>query len=133
MNLLEALRRDHRRLRLALRRLEGAADGRTAAMRLASALREHFRREDELLFTELERRLPEASAVFADLRAQHRQVEQLAGAVVEREGRAPDDVMRLAGALDRHLREEESVLFAFASRLLDGERLQALGAAFRTG
>ena len=130
MNLLEALRRDHRRLRLALRRLARAAGDRTVAIRLAAALRAHFQREEELLFGELERRLPEARAVFAELRAQHRELEQLAGAAAERESQAPAEVNRLAGALDRHLREEEAVLFAFASRLLDGERLQALGDAF---
>jgi regulator of cell morphogenesis and NO signaling len=131
MNLLDELRHDHLRLRAALSSLALAPARGEHLRELATGLEEHFRLEDELLFRELERGLPEHDRLLVELREEHREFEDLLRSIgIEAEPSAPL-VARLASALREHFVKEEEGLFPFAERLLDGERLSALGAAHR--
>ena len=131
MNLLDQLRNDHTRLRSFLEGLELAPDRDELVLALSGALAEHFRLEDELLFRELERGLPERDVLLASLREEHEELVRLLRSFASPGPSRPNLVARLARALNEHLVKEEEVLFTFAERLVDVEKLSALGAAFR--
>ena len=128
MNLLAELRRDHDRLRATMTLLETAPADPATARAFAADLAAHARLEDELLFHELEHDLPQA-AILDAMRAEHREIDALLEGLLRGErGPSLDRLLRVARG---HFLKEEKVLFEFAERLIDSERLAALGAAWR--
>jgi regulator of cell morphogenesis and NO signaling len=127
MDLIQELLDDHTRLRDALRDLAKTYDPERAAS-FAADIGAHARLEDELLFRELERELPAHGGPLAVMRAEHEEIEALTGALTAGDPRAVERLERVAAD---HFLKEENVLFAFARRLVDSERLAALGAAYR--
>ncbi len=106
-----------------------------------TAGRDHHRDEEDDLFPALLHAAPShdhasVEALLARLRADHRVLDELWERVrvplqAAAEGRAlPFDeslVATLADAYDRHIAEEETVLFPLARRLLSAQTLAALG------
>lgn len=132
MSVLDELRRDHGRLRRAIARLASRPWRAGLSARLADELARHFQLEEELLFREIEQRLPKAGELLAELRAEHRAIEKCARLMRPSQGSPESWLAPLHGALSSHVTEEEGVLFEFAARLIDGDRLAELGAAFRS-
>jgi regulator of cell morphogenesis and NO signaling len=62
------------------------------------------------------------------MRAEHEEIERLSSRIAEGD---PRPVERLVQVATEHFLKEENVLFAFAERLVDADRLTALGAAYR--
>lgn len=131
MNLLDELRTDHARFRGLLERLESAPDNDEPVLALSEGLVAHFRLEDELLFRELERGLPDRERLLASLREEHAEIARLLRSFASPGPSRTTLIARLGRSLREHLVKEEEVLFTFAERLVDAERLAALGAAFR--
>jgi regulator of cell morphogenesis and NO signaling len=132
VNLCEELTRDHDRLRAAFAELRDDDAAPEARRAFAADLRRHARREDELLFAELEPALSASDGPLAAMRAEHAELDRWLDHL------AAEDTAVRRGALERlerllpeHFLKEERVLFAFAERLLDAPRLAALGALFR--
>jgi len=132
MSVLDELRRDHGRLRTAIARLASRPWRAGRSARLADELARHFQLEEDLLFREIEQRLPEARQLLAELRAEHRAIEKCARLTSPSEESPGSWLAPLHSALSSHVIEEEGVLFEFAARLIDGDRLAELGAAFRS-
>lgn len=131
MDIVEELLADHLKLRAAMSELEA---GRVTRESLASFVRDlltHARLEDELLFDSLEGSLPADHGPLAVMRAEHEEIE---GRLARLEAADPDrddlsaDLRRLVAVAREHFLKEEEVLFGFARRLLDADRLRALGA-----
>jgi regulator of cell morphogenesis and NO signaling len=134
-DILDELRRDHAVLREAMTELESGV-GRARFERFARELAHHAHTEDELLFRELEADLPADHGPLAALRSDHVEIESELDRLVRHgvDGDAPLDpaaVRRLVALAREHFLKEERVLFAFATRLIDGPRLIELGEAFR--
>lgn len=128
MNLIDALLRDHDHLRAAMSALESEPEEGGGARRLAGELAAHARLEDELLFRELAADLPPDGSVLQAMRSEHEEIDGLCAAIARGAGHA--EVRRLVQLARDHFFKEEKVLFEFARRLVDGDRLSALGAAF---
>jgi len=130
MDILETLREDHRSLRSAMDRLaDGTADP-EQLRRFATDLLAHARDEDELLFVALEEGLPADHGPLAVMRHEHAAIDAGLVALAESPGPVPGPA-GLTALLDLargHFLKEEQVLFPFAERLFDRERLQRLGA-----
>jgi hemerythrin-like domain-containing protein len=131
MDIVEELLTDHLKLRAAMSDLEA---GRVTRESLASFVRDlltHARLEDELLFESLEGSLPADHGPLAVMRAEHEEIE---GRLARLEAADPErddltaDLKRLVTVAREHFLKEEEVLFGFARRLLDADRLRALGA-----
>lgn len=130
MDILEALREDHRTLRAAMDRLAAGAADIEQLRRFATDLLAHARDEDDLLFVALEEGLPANHGPLAVMRHEHEAIDAGLVALVEAPGSAPAPA-GLAALLDLargHFLKEEQVLFPFAERLFDRERLLRLGA-----
>jgi hemerythrin-like domain-containing protein len=139
MNILYALLGEHGPLRHQLEALRLVAPGldddklRATTLGLAEAIESHAELEDELLFDRLaaSERMPPGP--IEALRAEHRQIEILLGQVLApaaAPGRPKPQhtVTRLVELLLHHFEHEEQVLFPIAATLLDGARLDELGA-----
>ena len=134
MTLLEELRRDHDHLRSEMSRLESGAPDPESLRRFVAELPVHAHLEDELLFAELESSLPPGDGPIAVMRAEHEEIESgLAGisALAPGDAELPRRLRRLFAVARDHFAKEEEVLFAFAERLVERDRLVALGGSFR--
>jgi len=135
MSILKELRSDHERLRAAMTELGTSLPEADRVDAFVRELTEHAHGEDDLLFRELEKGLPAEHGPLAVMREEHEEIEsRLAriaaldpGAAVERR----DELRRLFVVAREHFLKEEEVLFAFAERLIDAERLDDLGRLFR--
>lgn len=101
---------------------------RTLAGELEAALEAHARLEEELLFCELEGRLP-PQGPLAVMRAEHDEIERLLASFPHQEdpAEAYRAIKRLSSVARDHFAKEEQVLFPLAERLLGEERLRELG------
>ncbi|GMU67544.1 MAG: hypothetical protein AMXMBFR36_38180 [Acidobacteriota bacterium] len=131
MDIVEELLADHLKLRAAMSELEAGRVTRESLARFVHDLLTHARLEDDLLFRSLEGSLPADHGPLAVMRAEHEEIE---GRLARLDGADPGE-QDLAGELKRlvavareHFLKEEEVLFGFARRLIDAERLRALGA-----
>jgi hemerythrin-like domain-containing protein len=134
MTLLEELLHDHDHLRSQMSRLESGVPDPESLRRFFAELPVHAHLEDELLFAELESSLPPGDGPLAVMRAEHEQIESgLAGISSLSPGDAdlPHRLRRLFAVARDHFAKEEQVLFAFAERLVERDRLVELGARFR--
>lgn len=84
-------------------------------------LTEHFREEEELLFTKVSH--PDADRALDEHRQIKRQVDDITRGVTE----APTAFTALADLIDRHIRFEERELFPLLEELLSPEQLAAIG------
>lgn len=131
MDIVEELLADHLKLRAAMSELEAGRVTRDSLASFVHELLTHARLEDELLFESLEGSLPADHGPLAVMRAEHEEIE---GRLARLEGADPgrqdlsSDLHRLVAVAREHFLKEEEVLFGFARRLLDAERLRALGA-----
>jgi regulator of cell morphogenesis and NO signaling len=135
MSILEELRSDHDRLRAEMAAL---GSGLPDADRVAAFVRDltaHAHGEDELLFRELEKGLPADHGPLAVMREEHEEIESRLARIVALDPAAAEDrrdeMRRLSVVAREHFLKEEEVLFAFAERLIDAERLDDLGKLFR--
>ncbi len=129
MDIVDRLLRDHQALRCAFAALSAAPDV-DGGRRYARDLRGHAHAEDRLLFNELERFLPADHGPLSAMRQEHDEIEARLDEL-ELPGATPVSVAaataRLASLVDDHFLKEEEVLFGFARRLIEPERLAALG------
>jgi hemerythrin-like domain-containing protein len=139
MNILYALLGEHGPLRHQLEALRLVAPRldddklRAATLGLAEAIESHAELEDELLFDPLSASDLMPPGPIAAMRAEHREIEILLGQVLApaaAPGRAKPQrtVARLVELLLHHFEHEEQVLFPIAATLLDGARVDELGA-----
>ena len=127
-----ALTDDHRRCDRLLASLERVADGgdwdlveREAGV-FRDAMEHHFRFEEDLLFPELEDRLPMAAGPTGVMRTEHRQMrhmlEELAAAVSGRSARDALGVLEtLHLVIQQHNAKEEGILYPLADRALTAQ------------
>jgi hemerythrin-like domain-containing protein len=131
-NFSDALSEDHRRcdqLLALVERATGTGDWgavQREAEGFRAAMEHHFRFEEELLFPELEDRLPMASGPTGVMRGEHaqmrRMLEELAAAVA---AHSADDCLGILETLhlvtQQHNAKEEGILYPMADRALGGE------------
>jgi len=85
-------------------------------------LEEHFRQEENILFSRLSYPLCERAI------EEHRQIARLIHLIVDENSNTPEDCRRLAQLVDVHIRFEERQLFPLLEEMLPKERLSAIGA-----
>lgn len=131
MDIVEELLAEHLKLRAAMSELEAGRVTRESLAAFSRDLLTHAKLEDELLFDSLEGSMPADHGPLAVMRAEHEEIE---GRLARLEGADPagqdlsGEIRRLVAVAREHFLKEEEVLFGFARRLLDAERLRALGA-----
>jgi hemerythrin-like domain-containing protein len=101
----------------------------------------HHPKEDEHLFARVERRVPEAGPLIAELKAEHVRgnglVRELERALILFEDAWPDGARQFQEAVDayadfhwKHMRKEEDELLPLAERRLKDDDWKAIDAAF---
>jgi len=133
MNIVDLLTREHDDLRSAMARLAGNGSRWPEAEAFARALELHARLEDDLLFVELEAKLPTDNGPLPVMRAEHAEIEDGLARLESLEDTAPEWrplLTRVLGVARSHFEKEERVLFAFASHQIEASRLEALGEQF---
>jgi hemerythrin-like domain-containing protein len=101
----------------------------------------HHPKEDEHLFARVERRVPEAGPLIAELKAEHVRgnglVRELERALILFEDAWPDGARQFLEAVDayadfhwKHMRKEEDELLPLAERRLKDDDWKAIDAAF---
>jgi iron-sulfur cluster repair protein YtfE (RIC family) len=94
-------------------------------------LEAHFAAEEEVLFPAMHE-ITEASALIAELLAQHRGLESLARALERAEANSlPDTLKRFADLLEAHIRKEERELFPIYERAAGPALTEAVGHGVR--
>ncbi len=109
----------------------GAPELRAAATLLDAALVSHARLEDELLFRAIDAAMPDAGPLPV-MRDEHRRIEE-ALARARLGGHVPSARAALLEAIAisrEHFLKEEEILFPLAEKVLDGEDIRTLGAAW---
>lgn len=131
MDIVEELLADHLKLRAAMSDLEAGRVTRESLARFVHDLLTHAHLEDDLLFRSLEGSLPADHGPLVVMRAEHEEIE---GRLARLDGADParqdlsGELKRLVAVAREHFLKEEEVLFGFARRLIDAERLRTLGA-----
>lgn len=134
MSILDELREDHVKL---LGELSALAAGPAEAERVARFVRDlvgHAHGEDDLLFRELEKGLPADHGPLAVMREEHEEIEGRLTRIASLDPSGDEignQLRRLLAVAREHFLKEEEVLFEFALRLVDAERLDELGRLFR--
>jgi len=134
MGILEELKLDHERLRAAMAELEGDRPAAERVARFVRDLESHAHAEDDLLFRELEKGLPADHGPLAAMREEHEEIEGGLDRISRLDpagDELPRELRRIFRVAREHFLKEEEVLFDFAERLVDAERLEDLGLLFR--
>ncbi len=123
---------DHRycdRLLAACEAAIAAGDaGAAATAALTEAIERHLRREEEVLFPELETSNPGASGPTGVMRMEHRQMRRLLADLAEAvDARDPESALGTLETLhlivQQHNAKEEAILYPMADLALPGDRL----------
>ena len=133
MNIVDLLTREHDDLRSAMARLAGNGSRWPEAEAFARALELHARLEDDLLFVELEAKLPTDNGPLPVMRAEHAEIEDGLARLESLEDTAPEWrplLTRVLGVARSHFEKQESLIFGFASHQIEASRLEALGEQF---
>jgi hemerythrin-like domain-containing protein len=132
---LVELSRDHQHGLASARTLRHASETDRAAARSAFLLfwhdegEAHFSVEEQILLPALHG-LDVADEPVNRVVAEHAAIRRRAADMSDDAQPAVDDLHRLGGLLERHIRYEERVLFPLIERSLDDAQLTALGEAF---